>query len=75
MNLKYIFAKISYILNKFGRIINYVDKINAGHKRHLLQIEMQQSTMRKYTDHQQIDGPEEKTHSKLNPGIKRIIAQ
>ena len=39
-NLKHIFNEIRYILTKFGRSINYIDKIHAGYKRYLLKLEM-----------------------------------
>ena len=39
-NLKFIFFNLRYIFTKFGRVINYQEKINAGWKRFLLKLEM-----------------------------------
>jgi hypothetical protein len=46
-NLKHIFNEIRYILTKFGRSINYIDKLQAGYKRYLLKLEMNKAPQTK----------------------------
>lgn len=46
-NLKYIFNEIKYILTRFSRIINYMERISQGYKMFLLKIEMQKDIKNK----------------------------